>query len=457
MARKPAATLLHLGPGLGNALANIHNAKKGNVAMINIVGDHAIHHLQYDAPLTADIEGIAGPMSHWVHSSTAPENIAADAAEAVVQAGRGRIATLVLPADVSWGDNPGGAAARVQLPTVPAPGHDRAMRALEMLRSPRSTVILFGGMELNGEQGLMLSRIAKASGARLMTDTFPPRQRRGAGTAIIDRLPYLAELALDELEGVEQIILVGAADPVSFFAYPNLPSELSPRNCERLPLAQPGDDIDALLEMLLEGLEAVDVTPEVHSLQLPDLPEGVLDAASVAAAVAHYLPEDAVVVDEAITSGMSCFALTASSQPHDWLYQTGGSIGWGLPAAVGAAIARPERKVICLEGDGSAMYTIQALWTMARENLDVTVVIFNNRHYRILELEFARTGARGGNPGPKAMSSLTIGNPDMNFVEIARGMGVQASRATTAVEFADQFEKAVRSPGPRLIDAVLAG
>lgn len=455
MAGRPASTLLHLGPGFGNALANVHNAKKGHVPMVNIVGDHATYHLEYDAPLTADIEGIAGPVSHWVHTSRAAGEIAADAAEAVRQAGFNRIATLMLPADVSWSDNPNGAAGAVQVPvpaTVPAA---RIADVAARLRSGGNTLLLAGGREVSAEHGLMLSRLAQATGARVLIEVLPAKVARGAGTATIDRLAYLAELAIDSLKDVEQLILVGAADPVSFFAYPGVASAIAPDTCERTVLAGPGDDIDAALTELLGHFDVADIEPAVHPLALPDLPSGDLDAGKVGQAIAHHLPENAILVDEGITSGMMVNMFTATSRPHVQLNQTGGSIGWGLPAALGASIACPDRKVICLEGDGSAMYTIQALWTMARENTDVTVVIFNNRKYSILEMEFGRTGARGGQPGPNAASMLDIGSPDIDFVALAQGMGVSAGRATTAEAFNTLFAEAMAQRGPRLIDAVV--
>jgi len=454
MARKPASTLLHLGPGLGNALANIHNAKKGHVPLVNIVGEHTTYHVQFDAPLTADIEAIAGAVSHWVRTSPSAEAIARDAVEAVCEASRGRVATLVLPADVSWGDNPHGAEGAAE-PGAPNPvPAARIDEAVARLTAGGNCMLMIGGAEVSRERGLALARIGRACGARVSTDTFPVRQARGAGSAVLERLPYLAELAIDHIGQLDHLILLGAAPPVSFFAYPGVASRISPPGCEELVLAAPGDDIDQVLSALLDRLPGA-AEPEVHPLALPEPPAGTLDANSVAQAVAHYLPEDAIVVDEANTSGLSLFFATYTARPHDWLDLTGGSIGWGLPAAVGAAIACPRRKVVCLEGDGSAMYTLQALWTMARENLDVTVVIFNNRKYNILELEFSRTGARGGKPGPKAASTLAIGGPDLDFVALARGMGVQADRATTAEEFNRLFEAGMREPGPRLIDAVV--
>ena len=455
MARKPASTLLHLGPGLGNALANIHNAKKGYQPMVNIIGDHATYHLEYDAPLTSDIEGIAGPVSHWVYSSKSSQDIGVDAAEACRQANLGQIATLILPADVSWGDNPNGAVAAVEATAPARVSQDRIDQAIAKLKSSKSCMVMIGGREIDAERGLMLSRIGKASGARASTDTFPTRVARGAGTAAIERLPYLAELAIDHIKDIEHLILIGAKVPVSFFAYPNVPSAIAAEGCDQFVLATPEEDIDQALNALLEGLEGQEIEPEIHPLNIPELPSGALDATSVAVSLTAIMPEDTIVVDEGITSGLACFPMMACARPHDWLNQTGGAIGWGLPAAVGAAIACPDRKVLCLEGDGSAMYTIQSLWTMARENLDITVVIFNNRKYSILELEFSRTGARGGTPGPKAASTLDIGSPDMDFVAMAQGMGVSASRATTAEEFNEQLQAAFDNPGPFLIDAIV--
>lgn len=455
MAHKPASTLLHLGPGLGNALANIHNAKKGNVPMINIVGDHATYHLEFDAPLTSDIEGIARPVSHWVHTSCSPENIARDAAEAVLEAGRNKIATLMLPADVSWGDNPNGAAPAIELLAPRRVSKQRIDEAVLHLTSGKNCMVMIGGQTISEEQGHLLSRIGNACGARVSTDTFPTRIARGAGRAVIERLPYLAELAIDHIKDVEVLVLIGAKSPVSFFAYPNVPSEISSPMCEEIVLATVDEDIDGALLALAQKLGAGEVEPDVHTLDIAALGDGTLDVKNLAAAIAHYMPDNAVVVDESITSGLMIAVLTATAAPHDWLNQTGGAIGWGMPCAVGAAIACPERKVLCLEGDGSAMYTISALWTMARENLDVTVIVFNNRKYSILELEFSRTGARGGTPGPKAASTLDIGSPTMDFVSMAQGMGVQAGSARTAQAFNALLEEAMLSHGPRLIEAVL--
>ncbi|MCX2982955.1 acetolactate synthase large subunit [Halieaceae bacterium IMCC14734] len=455
MARKPASTLLHLGPGLGNALANLHNAGKGHVPVVNIVGDHASYHLQYNAPLTSDITAIAGAVSDWTHTANSSAEIASDAAEAVRQAGFGSVATLILPADVSWGDNPNGAVAKVAIEPPTAVAEALIEDAVSRLQSGANCMLMIGGREIDKSRGLLINQIAKATGARVCSDVFPTRVARGAGTAVIERLPYLAELAIDHLKDIQQLILIGAAAPVSFFAYPGVPSAIAPDACEQLQLATPDNDIDRLLAEIARRVGAIDIEPEVYPLQLPPAPVGALDVNSAAQALAYYLPEEAVVVDESITAGMAIFPQTMKARAHDWLHLSGGSIGWGLPASVGAAIACPRRKVICLEGDGSAMYTIQALWTMAREDLDVLVIIFNNRKYSVLEMEFARTGARGGSPGVKAASTLGIGSPDMDFVALATGMGVSAERADSAEAFCALLEQAMSERGPRLIDAIV--
>ena len=455
MAGKPAATLLHLGPGLGNALANIHNAKKGNSPMINIVGDHATYHLQYDAPLTADIEAIAGPVSHWVHTSETSAEIARDAARAVVAAGHNRIATLVLPADVSWGDNPGGDEPAAPVPAPASVPRQKIDHAVQMLRSGGRSMIMIGGREVSAEMGILLRKVAATTGARVCLETFPTRVARGAGRGRLEKLPYLAEQAIEYLSEVDNLILLGAKSPVSFFAYPDVPSVLPAENCQELQLALPDEDIAGCLAELVSALAADDAQPELCQHAVPALPQGNLDVVAVAQSLAALLPENAVVVDDAGTATMACYPATETAAAHDWLALTGGSIGFGLPCAVGAAVACPDRKTVCLEGDGSAMYTIQALWTMARENLDVIVVIFNNHKYSILELEFLRTGARGGVPGPKAASMLDIGNPRMDYVAMAKGMGVTASRASTAEEFNQQFADAVACTGPRLIEVIV--
>ncbi|MDT7610411.1 MAG: acetolactate synthase large subunit [Pseudonocardiales bacterium] len=461
IAGRPAAVLLHLGPGLGNGLANLHNARRAHTPIVNIVGDHATYHKQYDAPLESDIDAIAGTVSGWVRRTERVEDVAGDAAAAVAAAmgPPGQVATLMLPADVSWGP---GAAAAPQLaspaaaaPQVPTEAVDEAAKAL---RSGEHTVLLIGG-EATREPGLSAAaRIAAATGAKLLCETFPARLERGAGLPVVDRLGYLAEMATYQLGGAKHLVLAGARSPVTFFAYPGAPSDLVPEGCQVHVLAAPEGSPVAALAQLADEL-APDTVAAVAPAKLPELPTGALTADTAAAVVGALLPEGAIVVDEAVTSGLSLPAATEGSPRHDLLTLTGGAIGFGLPSATGAAVAAPDRPVLCLQADGSAMYTISALWTHARENLDVTTVIYNNSAYAILRLELQKVGAAtteaDGAPGPKARELLDLSNPNLDFVALATGMGVPAVRATTSEEFAAALTNALAEPGPHLIDAVL--
>lgn len=453
MAGKPAAVLLHLGPGLGNGLANLHNARRGRVPVVNIIGDHATYHEKYDAPLQSDIHSIAKGVSGWIHRSTDPDEVGSDTARAVEAAyGRpGQVATLILPADVCWLESSGPG---VPLPvpayeTVPA---DRVAQIAAILRSGSNTALLMGGGALM-EPGLVLAdKIAGVAGAKLLAETFPTRMERGAGVPGIDRLAYLAEFAQMQLGGLDHLILVETGSPVSFFAYPDKASDLVPEGCQVSVLTVPGEDSVAALDALASLLDAHGHVSSPAEYAPPALPTGAITAETFAQVVGALLPEDAVLVDESNTSGLFLAGATANSARHDLLCLPGGAIGFGMPAATGAALAVPERRVINLQADGSAMYTMQSLWTQARENLDVTTVILNNGSYSILNLELSRVGA---NPGPRALDMLDIGRPNMDFVALATGMGVPAERATTADEFAEQFARSLATPGPSLIELVL--
>jgi acetolactate synthase-1/2/3 large subunit len=453
MAEKPAATLLHTGPGLANGLANFHNARKARTPIVSIVGDHATCHRQYDAPLSADVEAFARPVSGWVRSAADARSVASDGAAALAAALEppGQIATLILPADCAWNEADGPAAPPA-LPERETPAPETIDEVTAALRSREPAVILMTGQALL-ERGLeTASRIAGATGARLMSQTFNARLQRGAGRAPIEPLPYFAESAVAALGGARHLILVGAQPPVSFFAYPDAPSWLTPEGCTIHTLAKPEEDADAALAAVADELGATSHPPTLQEPSRVQPPTGALTPKAVHRSIAALLPEHAIVSDEAITGGFGMLYLSRGAAPHDWLQLTGGAIGQGLPLATGAAVACPDRKVICLEGDGSAMYTIQALWTQAREGLDVTNVIFANRSYAILEVELARVGAQ---PGPRARSNYFIGEPDLGFVEMARGLGVSAARVTSADEFNDRFAAAMQTPGPHLIEVPL--
>jgi acetolactate synthase-1/2/3 large subunit len=453
IAGKPAATLLHLGSGLGNGLANLHNARRGHVPIVNVVGDHATYHLQYDAPLTSDIEGIAAPVSGWVRTSAATDELGADAATAVARArsAPAQVATLILPADLSWQQTDTEPAAAIEVPEPPVAEEERVTRAVAALGEGASTLLLLGG-SIDAAQLAQAGRIAEATGCRLACEVFPTRLARGAGTVAIERLPYLAELAIDYLKDVKTLVLAGAADPVSFFAYPNVPSVLRAEGSDVVELARVGEDVGGTLTAVVDQLNAGGVAPPLAEGARVDVPAGPLTGEAIAAAVAASIPDNAIVIDEGITSTMNLFGATACAAQHDYITLTGGAIGWGLPNAVGAAVAAPDRKVICLEGDGSAMYTIQALWTMAREQLDVTTVVFNNSDYAVLQLEYMRVGAE--KMGDNARAMMSLGGPTLDFVAVARSMGVEAERVDTAEDLHRALREAVAHPGPRLIEAM---
>jgi acetolactate synthase-1/2/3 large subunit len=454
MADRPAATLLHLGCGLGNGLANLHNARKARVPMVNIIGDHATYHVQYDAQLQSDIETVARNCSTWVRTSAATEQLAGDAAEAVrVAAGPpAQIATLILPADVSWSD--GATAAEAEAAAAPAPTDDEVIAKIaEVLGSGGKTALLLGGRVLREEGLLAASRIAEKTGSKLFCEVFPARLERGAGLPRVERIAYLAEMASVQLDEFRHLVLVDARSPVSFFAYPGKKSDLAPEHCTVHRLVEPDQDALASLDRLVGAVGATDMPPKLQEPGQADLPSGKLTASKVCQAIGALLPENAIISDEAQTSGVQLPASTAHAPRHDLLTLTGGAIGQGLPVAIGAAVACPDRPVLALVGDGAAMYTNQALWTMVNEDLDITVVIFNNRSYAILNVELERVGAEGA--GDKAKSQLDLSEPPIDFAAMARSMGMPAVSVSTAEGFNKALQHALDEPGPHLIDAIV--
>jgi len=454
MAERPAATLLHLGPGLGNGLANLHNARKGKVPVVNIVGDHATYHTKYDAQLQSDIETVARNVSSWVRTSASTAELPRDAAQAVAAAigPPGQVATLILPADVSW--NEGAEPAPAPQLSGPPPASTQTIdEVAKVLRGGSRSAILLGGRALRQDALLAAARIANATGAKLYAEVFPTRWERGAGLPAVERLAYIPELCSVQLQGLKHLVLVDTKAPVSFFAYPGKDSYLVPDGCEVHELAGPAADVLGSLQGVAESVGAAQATPPLQAAATPERPVGELTPEIACQAIGAALPEGAIISDESNTSGITLVASTAGAPRHDLLALTGGAIGQGLPVAVGAAVACPDRPVLALEADGSALYTIQSLWTMAREQLNVTVVIFNNRSYAILNVELARVGAK--NSGPKAKQQLDLSQPNVDFVELAKGFGVPACRVDTAEQLTAQLERAVAEPGPHLIEAVV--
>lgn len=455
MADKPAATLLHLGPGMANGLANMHNAKRAFSPMINIVGDHAVDHLQYDAPLTSDVVGVATPMSDWVRVSNSPSDLALAGREAYTEARSypGKIATVIAPADHTWTEG-AEIAPQAEEITVETAQEQIVQEAAKALQKDGPSAVYLGGRALREDALEQAGRIAAVTGARLICETFPARLQRGAGRVPVERLPYFGEMAADFIKDCQQIVFIGANPPVSFFAYPGKPSWLSPDGADLVKLAPPRvNALDALTRLAdaLAAPQSPDVQPKIKA---PPCEDGDLNPANIGAVVGELLPENIIVSDEAATTGLAIFPQTQGSPKHDWLTLTGGAIGQGLPLSIGAAIACPDRKVLALQADGSAMYTVQALWTIARENLDVVTVILNNGSYAILNIELQRVGVT--NPGPKALSLLDLTKPAIDWVSISTGMGVPATCVKTVSDLRRALQKAFSEKGPRLIEAVIS-
>jgi acetolactate synthase I/II/III large subunit len=459
MAGKPACTLLHLGPGLGNGLANLHNASRAHVPIVNIVGQHATFHLAHDTPLTSDVEGIARPYSKWLRTSSSARQLGDDAADAIVAARTppGQIATLIVPADVAWADigkSDGGSIGKLPpQPKTPLPEAKAIERASTMLRSGVPTAMLLSGDALYGKGLIVAGRIADATGAKLFAPYPVTRVERGAGLPPVERVAYVLEQGVEQFKDFRQLILVGAKRPMAYFAYPGKNSEFTSPDCKIHTLAEVGEDRVGALCALAEDLPQNKVQTAFEKNERPSAPSGLITLSGLAAAVGALLPENAIVVDESMTSGRGMMAATKGAPRHDWLGNTGGSIGIALPLAVGAAVSCPARRVLCLSADGSGMYTLQALWTMAREGLKITTVIFANRDYAVLKREFSYLGA--GSPGQRALDMFEIGRPDIEWVQLSKSMGVPGTRATSLEGFAKSLKEGFETDGPTLIEVPL--
>jgi acetolactate synthase-1/2/3 large subunit len=453
MIGRPALTLLHLGPGLGNGIANLHNARRARSPVVNLVGDHTTWHLEHDAPLTSDIASLARPVSGWVRNASSSKLLADDTAEAIAAATGppGQVATLIIPADVQ--SEEGTDLVAVRSSDGPRTVEDRVIAsAADRLREARPAAILLGADALGEPGQLAAARIATATGALLFCETFPGRWERGLHLPAIAKLPYFPEQAIQALAGLETVLLAGACEPVAFFGYEGLPSQLAPTD-SCLRLAEPGQDASLALETLADALgapnwEAPDVAPTP-----PPQADTPLDPAIVGQALAACLPKDAIVVEEAATTALPFYAASEAAARHTVLGLTGGAIGQGLPCAVGAAVACPDRKVIAFQADGSGQYTLQSLWTMARESLEVLVLICSNRSYRILQIELARAGV--AEPGPQARRLTSLDSPALDWVALARGYGVPATRVETAGALVSALQTGLREPGPQLVEMVL--
>jgi len=456
MKDKPAMTLLHLGPGFANGIANFHNARRAGSPIFNVVGDHATWHRPSDPLLNMDLESLVGTVSGWQRTNESADMISFNVAEGISAALSGRIASLILPSDHSWTELP---PSRIHDSSFSFDPVDQASidAAAQLLRMTSRKALFLGGRALRKAGLRAVARIAAATGCDLLTEVFPARMERGAGYPVIKKIPYFPEQVTAMLSGYEAFVFAGAREPVAFFGYEDMPSLLLTSGQRRVHIGTGHQDEAEALECLADALDApVSPSPDapfMASLRSPVLPGGALTTERVCMALAALQPENAIIVDESLTSGFAYYALAASVAPHTLLYLTGGAIGQGIPSATGAAVACPDRPVIDFQADGSALYTLQALWTQARENLNVTTLICSNRSYNIIRVELRRAGFSSA--GPAAAPLTDLGHPDINWVQLSQGFGVPATSVFTVEELAAAFCRAINEPGPHLIEMVL--
>ena len=452
----PASTLLHLGPGLANGLANIHNARRASSGMVNIVGEHSAAHLKYDPPLKSDIEGLARPLSHWVCRAASAASVAWDTATAidVASAHPGRIATLILPGDTAWQDAGERRVPSAAAVTQPAPDAARVEAIARLLRSGRSTLLILGKKATRGRALELAGKIAAGTGCRLGSQFFSARIERGVGRTPLERIPYAVPQAQAFLAGFEHIVTLETGEPVAFFSYPGKPSLLKAPGTTVHSLVESDESSILGLEMLADALGLHATAPLIQKAIETTPPQGALTAESIAHALAAALPENCILVDESLTTGRQTMGFTMGARPHDLINNMGGSIGYGTPVATGTALACPDRRTFCMVGDGSAMYTIQSLWTQAREALPVTTIIFANNQYAILKAEYSNMGA-GEAPGPQAMAMIDIDRPTIDWVAMARSMGVPGTQVANAEDFHKAMVRSAAGAGPSLIEVKL--
>ncbi len=454
MLDKPAMTLLHLGPGLANGVANLHNARRAHTPVLNVIGQHASWHQPADPPLNMDIEALAGTVSGWVRSCESVADLSRDTAEAVAAAMQRQIATVIVPHDYQWSECTDETIITPLFSPHPI-DNDAIEEAARLLRASPNSLIMLGGRALR-KRGLQAAdRIRAATGCDLFSEILPARMERGAGIPAVDRLPYFPEHATAALSIYQAVILAGAKEPVAFFGYKGMRSRLLNDNQQSRLIAGPRDNVEDALEHLADALGASGASVHTaanakHSIH--GLPQGILTRDKAAATLAALQPENAIIVDEAVTTAGAYYPLTATAPPHSLLCLPGGSIGMGMPCAIGAALACRDRPVISFQADGSAMYTVQALWTQAREGLDITTLICSNRSYDILKLELMRAGTVS--PGKNTLALTDLGNPSLDWVQIGQGMGVPAVSVDTAEQLAKELTAALHEPGPHLIEMV---
>jgi acetolactate synthase-1/2/3 large subunit len=453
MKGKPAMTLLHLGPGLGNGIANLHNARRARTPLVNVIGEHATWHRPMDPPLAMDIEGLARTVSQWVRTSASSAELPGDMVEAAGVACSGGIASLIVPHDFQAGKCDTIAPA-LSATAFDSPDYREIEAAAQLLRTKKKTALLLGSRALR-EQGLAIAaRIRRLVGCDLLAETFPAVMEQGNGIAAVRRIPYFPKAAQTMLAEYDGVVLAGAKDPVTFFGYPGVRSRMLRDDQPIAPIGTGKQDLLEALAALADSLKGGADAPS-NSVQAnrPPVPAGGLTPANVCQTVAALQPEGAIIVDEGLTTSGNYYALTPGLPPHAILTLTGGAIGYGMPCALGAALACPERPVINFQADGSAMYTVQALWSQTREGLNITTLICSNRSYVTLLVELHRAGV--DKLGENAQALTALANPALDWVNCARGLGVPAIAVRDCSGLADALRRSFAEPGPSLIEMIL--
>ena len=456
MADKPAMTLLHLGPGLGNGIANLHNAGKGGTPVLNVIGEHATWHRAANAPLTMDIAALAESVCGWQRTCSTTDTISRDTAEAIAAASAGQVVSLIVPSDVQWSEC---ADPKIHQPKISSTSIDKdsISQAAKVLHSEQKSALIIGGRALRKEGLLAAARIKAATGCDLLSERAPARIERGVGIPATEVIPYFPRQALELLSNYQVVVLAGTDEPVTFFGWQGYPSRLLNDTQQICKLKADDKNLPQALTDLADALDApgrvTGLDAGFLNIERPEIPRGELTAANAGVILAALQPEHAIIVNESISSGAAYLPLAVSAPPHTMMALPGGSIGYGMPCAVGAAIACPQRPVIDFQADGAAMYTLQALWMQARESLNITTLICANRSYNILKIEFARADVT--TPGPYARALTDLGNPDIDWVQISRGMGVPAVSVDTCELLVKEFKKALEEPGPHLIEMLI--
>jgi acetolactate synthase-1/2/3 large subunit len=456
MLDKPAMVLLHLGPGLANGIANLHNARRAKSPVLNVVGEHATWHRDADPPLAMDIESLARTFSGWWRTNKSAQDIPSDIADAVTATQLGQVATLIVPHDYQLAECDGQQVKELGSPFDPLESNS-IEKAASRLRSFRKVLLMLGGRALR-EPGLKAAaRIQRRIGCDLLAPTLPGYMEHGPGLPMVERLPYFPERAVDVISRYEVVLFAGAPEPVTFFGYPGVRSRILADEQERIILCSDRQNVVEALDCLAAALGApshlsINDDP-LTKPKRPEIPSGELTAERTCLTLAALQPENAIIVDEAVTTGLSYLLSPASLPAYTVMTVSGGSIGQGIPCATGAAIACPDRPVIDLQADGSALYTVQGLWTQAREELNVTTLICSNRSYRILQMELSRSGVATNGPNTRGLTELT--KPPIDWVRIAQGFGVPGVSVSTAEDLARELGKALIEPGPHLIEMLL--